>query len=139
MVRVPSSGTPNKGCERASEDEMPRELDADTRIILSFIAEGYERLDDAEAQLNQLGDARDAERLNSVFRLFHSVKGSAAFLGFENIKKLTHEAEALIELFIKRKLSVSPESLDVIFATVDSLRDMNRRVGKGSQRRSLRR
>ncbi len=102
---------------------MKKEIDDETKeIIVSFIAEGYERLDDAEAQLGKLGDGEDSGRLNSVFRLFHSVKGSAGYLGFEAIKSLTHEAEALLEVLIKGKIEPTAESLDVIYSTIDLLR-----------------
>jgi two-component system chemotaxis sensor kinase CheA len=104
---------------------MPKKIDDDTReIINSFVSEGYERLDDSETQLSRLGNGDDAGKLHSVFRLFHSVKGSAGYLGFENIKHLTHEAETLLEAFLKEKFAMSQESLDVIFATIDSLRGM---------------
>ena len=104
---------------------MKKHVDDDTReIIVSFISEGYERLDDAEAKLESLGTGDDVACLNSIFRLFHSVKGSAGFLGFENIKLLTHEAEALLEVFLKEKAAVSQEALDVIYQTIDALRSM---------------
>jgi two-component system, chemotaxis family, sensor kinase CheA len=110
---------------------MKKKVDDETKeIIVSFIAEGYERLDDAEAQLGKLGDAEDTSRLNSVFRLFHSVKGSAGYLGFEAIKGLTHEAEALLEVFLKEKIATTAESLDVIFSTIDTLRSLIRIVEK---------
>lgn len=103
--------------------KLKKEVDPETKeIIESFIAEAYERLDDAEIQLEKLGCADDSTCLNSVFRLFHSVKGSAGFLGFENIKSLTHEAETLLEVFLKGKIDVDPDSLDVILKTIDSLR-----------------
>jgi len=104
---------------------MAKILDEDTKeIISSFIAEGHERLDDAEAKLAGLGRDDDVEILNSAFRLFHSVKGSAGFLDFENVKSLTHEAETLLEVFLKEKIAHTPGSLDVLFETVDVLRSM---------------
>jgi two-component system chemotaxis sensor kinase CheA len=108
---------------------MRRNVDDDTKeIILSFIAEGDERLDDAEAKLEKLGGDEDGEILNAVFRLFHSVKGSAGFLGFEAIKTLTHEAEALLEVFIKEKIPYTQDALDVVYRTIDVLREMVRAV-----------
>jgi two-component system chemotaxis sensor kinase CheA len=108
---------------------MRKEVDAETKeIIVSFIAEAFERLDDAEVQLGKLGDTDESSRLSAVFRLFHSVKGSAGYLGFEGIKSLTHEAEALLEVFIKEKIALSPESLDVIYATIDILRSLIKTV-----------
>jgi two-component system chemotaxis sensor kinase CheA len=104
---------------------MKRTVDDDTReIIQSFIAEGYERLDDAEAKLQGLGGDGDREILNAVFRLFHSVKGSAGFLEFERIKSLTHEAEALLEVFIKEGIPYTQDSLDVVYDTIDALREL---------------
>jgi chemotaxis protein histidine kinase CheA len=70
----------------------------------------------------------DGEILNAVFRLFHSVKGSAGFLGFEAIKTLTHEAEALLEVFIKEKIPYTQDALDVVYRTIDVLREMVRAV-----------
>jgi two-component system chemotaxis sensor kinase CheA len=102
---------------------MTREVDAETReIIDSFVAEGYERLDDAEVHMEKLG--ADPGGLASVFRLFHSVKGSAGYLGFENVKVLTHEAETLLEHFISRGTGVEPEAFDLILKTIDTLRAM---------------
>ncbi len=108
---------------------MRRTVDDDTKeILLSFIAEGYERLDDAEAKLQKLGGGDDREILNAVFRLFHSVKGSAGFLELERIKSLTHEAEALLEVFIKEGVPYTQDALDVVYDTIDALRDMVRQV-----------
>ncbi len=102
-----------------------RKVDNQTaEIIASFVAEGFERLDDAEAQLGQLDKSCNDDCLNSVFRLFHSVKGSAGFLGFEAIKLLTHDAETLLEVFIKGREALSPDALDVIYQTIDLLRKM---------------
>ncbi len=104
---------------------MQKKIDDETReILLSFVAEGYERLDDSEAQLSKIGDGDNTQELNSVFRLFHSVKGSAGYLGFENIKALTHEAETLLDVFLKEKIKADAESLDVIYATIDVLRSL---------------
>ncbi len=105
---------------------MDAPLDDETReIIISFIEEGYERLDDAESQLSTLDDGGDrTPKLNSVFRLFHSVKGSAGYLGFDHIKGLTHEAETLLDVFLKERVDPTPESIDIVFETVDILRKL---------------
>ncbi len=108
---------------------MRKDVDDDTReIIESFIVEAHERFDDAEAGLERLGSGDDVESLNMVFRLFHSVKGSAGFLEFDRVKTLTHEAEALLEVFIKEKIPYTQEALDVIYQTIDVLRDMVKAV-----------
>jgi len=104
---------------------MPKSIDDETREILSsFVAEGYERLDDSEAQLARIDTNDCMSQLNSVFRLFHSVKGSAGFLGLDNVKRLTHEAETLLDVFLKEHAPVTQDSLDVIFTTIDALRKL---------------
>jgi two-component system chemotaxis sensor kinase CheA len=104
---------------------MKRTVDDDTKeIIESFIAEAYERLDEAEAKLEKLGGPEDREIFNAVFRLFHSVKGSAGFLNFERIKTLTHQAETLLDGFIKEGLPCTQEALDVVYTTIDLLREL---------------
>lgn len=117
---------------------MAQHIDEETReIIISFISEGYERLDDAESELEKLDaalrgqnpdDAENIRRFNSIFRLFHSVKGSAGYLNFEHIKALTHEAEALLEVFIKGGAKPTPASFDIMFRTIDVLRELVRLV-----------
>lgn len=111
---------------------MGAPLDDETReIIISFIEEGYERLDDAENQLSKLDDGDDkTAKLNSVFRLFHSVKGSAGYLGFDHIKRLTHVAETLLDTFLKEHFEPTPDSIDAVFHTIDVLRNLISTVEK---------
>lgn len=106
-----------------------KHVDDETREILeSFIAEAYERLDDAETVLSKAGCEAESECLGTVFRLFHSVKGSAAFLDLNSVRELTHEAETLLEVHIKGGINVTNDSLDVIFQTIDMLRTLVKTV-----------
>ncbi len=100
-------------------------MDEETREILdSFVSEGYERLDDSESQLSRLEAGNETAVLNSVFRLFHSVKGSAGYLGLDHVKGLTHEAETLLDVFLKEKVPITTEALDVVYETIDILRKL---------------
>jgi len=102
-----------------------KQVDDETREILeSFIAEAYERLDDAETVLSKAGCDAESECLGTVFRLFHSVKGSAAFLDLNSVRELTHEAETLLEVHIKGGIAVTSDSLDIMFQTIDMLRTL---------------
>jgi len=56
------------------------ELDDETKeIIESFVAEGRDMLDDAENKIISLEDGGNEDVINTIFRLFHSLKGSAGF------------------------------------------------------------
>lgn len=105
---------------------MKKELDETTKeIILSFISEGNERLDDAEVQMSKLEPGvLDSAKLNTIFRLFHSLKGSASFLNFDNISNLTHMAETLLSAVIKGTIPLTHESIDLIYGSIDALRKL---------------
>ncbi len=71
----------------------------DITLLQDFIDESEEHLDEMEAGLLSLEDAPDdKDKLNDVFRSVHSIKGSAEYIGAENIARLTHKLENLLEL-----------------------------------------
>ncbi|MEI6126215.1 MAG: Hpt domain-containing protein, partial [Pseudomonadota bacterium] len=100
-------------------------VDEDREMIQGFVADGRELLDEIEPKLIELqescntGGATDAERLNSVFRLFHSLKGAAGFLNLHNVTKVTHEAENLLNLLRENRIILTPGRTDVLCRTCD--------------------
>ncbi|NPV39508.1 Signal transduction histidine kinase CheA [Brevinematales bacterium NS] len=93
-------------------------------IIDAFVSEGYERLEEAENQLPHIQEAYHEQIVQTLFRLFHSLKGSAGYLNFENIKNLTHEAESLLDIFRKTGIKPSAEDVDLIYKAMDFLRQL---------------
>ncbi|MCD8350446.1 MAG: chemotaxis protein CheA [Planctomycetaceae bacterium] len=74
----------------------------------------YSRLDDVDER---------TEIVNRVFRHFHSIKGSAGFVGLHDIARLTHEAETLLEQFRKAPEKIIPQAdITLLCRTVDLLR-----------------
>ncbi len=72
-------------------------LPDDRELLPDFLAEGSEYLCAAEVALLRLEeDPTDEEALNTVFRAFHTVKGTAAFLGLTHIVTFAHAAESLL-------------------------------------------
>jgi len=72
--------------------------DADPEILSEFISETLEHLQNSEACLLKLEtEPNNQENLNSVFRAFHSTKGTSSFLGLGRIKDLAHHAEMLLD------------------------------------------
>ncbi len=45
----------------------------------------------------------DQENINEIFRIMHTIKGSSAMMGFDNISKLTHSAEDLFSILRDKK------------------------------------
>jgi two-component system, chemotaxis family, sensor kinase CheA len=102
----------------------------DSELIQSFLTESMEMLDDAEPKLIDLQRVADStgavdnEMVNSIFRAFHSIKGSAGFLQMKNISAVTHEAETLLDRFRKGKTHPTSESTNILFRACDVIRKL---------------
>ncbi len=102
----------------------------DSELIQAFLTESTEMLDDAEPKLIDLQHvsestgAVDNEVVNSIFRAFHSIKGSAGFLQMKNISAVTHEAETLLDRFRKGKTRPTPEYINILFRACDVIRKL---------------
>ncbi len=99
-------------------------------LLRGFVDEGLEMLDEVEPYLIELekssetDDGLDPEVLNTIFRLFHSLKGGASFLDLVSIQAVTHQAETLLEQFRKGKASISSHHIDLLTSTCDFLRQV---------------
>ncbi|MGH7560151.1 MAG: chemotaxis protein CheA [Gemmatimonadales bacterium] len=66
-----------------------------------------------------------------LFRSFHSIKGSAATLGFEGVADLAHVAEHLLEVVRSGAVAPSPAVVEVLFRAVDLLGQGVEAAGRG--------
>ena len=100
-------------------------MDQETEeLIQSFVEEGIELIADAEQHIEQLGKTADREVVHTIFRLFHSLKGSAGYLNFANIQAVTHEAEALLTIFQKGEAELTPRHSELLIEVIDFLRQL---------------
>lgn len=101
-------------------------------IIDEFVSEAYELLDDAEKSLNDLTENSEnyENAVDTIFRLFHSLKGSASFLNFSNVKEVTHVAENLLDKFKKKEISPGKKEIDVIYETFTVLEKLINSISK---------
>ena len=94
-------------------------------LTSGFLSESREMLDEVEPYLVELGmhssemGEVDEETVNLVFRLFHSLKGSAGFFQFSNIVEVTHIAETLLDLFRSGRAQMMPAHTDVLCRACD--------------------
>ena len=102
----------------------------DMSLIIEFVQEAREYIDEVEPTLIEIYNGSDevgvvdAELINSVFRLFHSMKGSAGFLALDAIASVTHEAETLLDKIRNNKLSLTVEITETLCKTLDLFREM---------------
>jgi len=109
-----------------------------TRFHESFFVESLEGLDATEAHVLALesgageGSAERDERLNAIFRGFHSIKGAAGSLGFEAISDFTHHVEEFLDGWRKGAAPVERHGLDTILACIDHARSLVNAARDGS-------
>jgi two-component system, chemotaxis family, sensor kinase CheA len=88
-----------------------------------FFAETQEHLANVEAILLRLDTkAPYPDDLNAIFRAVHSIKGSAAMLGHDDMAALTHLQESLLDLLRKGERPVAKGDVDAMLKAVDMLR-----------------
>lgn len=93
----------------------------------AFYAESFDALDSMESALLELDvGAPDPERINTIFRVAHSIKGGAATFGFKEITSFTHSLETLLDELRGGCRQVTTDILDQLLKSVDMLRDMLR-------------
>ena len=99
--------------------------DADIALITDFITESRDSLDASEAALLALdADPDDADAIDTVFRAFHTIKGTSAFLGLALITDLAHEAESLLSRARDRQIRCTGGYAGLALKAVDLLRTL---------------
>ncbi len=105
--------------------------DEQVEIVLEFINEARELIEDLEpdiigldkmAENDELSED-DVATLNSIFRLFHSIKGGAGFLQFTNIVHTTHTAENLLDGIRAGSTKLTANHVDLLCKSCDFTKD----------------
>ena len=90
-----------------------------------FFEEADELVESMEAELlEMLGDPDDPERINTVFRAAHSIKGGSATFGFDPIAKFTHVMETLMDEVRDGARRAEPDLIDLLLKATDCVRTM---------------
>ncbi len=94
-------------------------------IFEGFVVETNELLDALQQDLMALEDQpENYDLLNSIFRNFHTIKGTSGFMGFDDIAGITHHAEDLLNKFRKQELQVTIQCIDVLLDVWDIISKM---------------
>jgi two-component system chemotaxis sensor kinase CheA len=94
-----------------------------------FFEEGFEALDTMESALLKLDvGAPDPERINTIFRVAHSIKGGSATFGFTAIASFTHSLETMLDEMRSGRMHVTQAISDILLKSVDVMREMLRAV-----------
>lgn len=111
-----------------SMDDMGDELN---EILEEFFTEADENLDTLEQDLIKLealaddgGAGTDQETVDRIFRMLHTLKGGAGFLGLEKIAKLAHSGENLLDEVRQGRVQVTKPVMDALLQTTDMLKQL---------------
>jgi len=97
----------------------------DVPLVIDFVSESNEHLESAESDLLTIEEnPEDMERINSIFRAFHTIKGVAGFLNLKQIGSLAHATENLLDLARKGELTLGGISVDLVFEAMDVMKRM---------------
>ncbi len=98
----------------------------------AFKEEAYELLAELETSLLELEEnPGDLELIGRVFRAMHTIKGSGAMFGFDDIAAFTHEVETVFDMVRNGKLAVTKELVNLTLAARDQITAMLDASGAG--------
>jgi two-component system, chemotaxis family, sensor kinase CheA len=92
------------------------------QYLSMFIDEANDHLQAMNENLLALESSpQDISIVQSIFRSAHTLKGMSATMGFEDLAKLTHEAENVLDLVRNNKLQMNAYIFDAMFKSLDAL------------------
>lgn len=114
----------------ASNNNFQVSEDIDLEMVKEFIIECNDLLDSAEVALLDLeSNPGDQELINTVFRAFHTIKGTSAFMGLDPISDFTHLAETLLSNVRDGDLDFDRASADISLDSIDVIKKLLEIVG----------
>ncbi len=122
---APPAPTAPKPVAKAESVACQLPDDADTGLLGEFVTECLEYIEGAEASLLDLETDHDnLEAVNVVFRAFHTIKGTSAFLGLVSISELAHKAESLLSRVREGEIRCTGGYADLSLRSIDMLKDL---------------
>ncbi len=89
----------------------------------AFKEEAYELLTELESSLLELDEnPADMELIGRVFRAMHTIKGSGAMFGFDDIAAFTHNVETVFDLVRNGEIAVDKSLISLTLSARDQIR-----------------
>ncbi len=105
----------NDGLDKSEKDQLRQ----------TFREEALELLLELETSLIELEKTPgDMDIISSVFRAFHTLKGSGAMCGFDEISQFTHHIETIYNLVRDKKIGADKPLIDLTLASCDLIHRM---------------
>jgi two-component system, chemotaxis family, sensor kinase CheA len=113
---LPGMGTPPAGWSGMNDNR---------EFIEEFLVESGECLDQLDRDLIALEERPDdSQRLASIFRTVHTIKGNSGFFGFSKLGALTHSGEHLLGRLRDGKIRLNDRVTGTLYSMVDAVRSI---------------
>ncbi len=123
-VEPPVEATPEPAAAAPHPANVARD-DETLQMMVDFLHEGEDGLSRADQILIEVEqEGSDADKVNSLFRVFHSLKGVAGFLGLQEITTLAHKSENVLNAVRQNTLTLAGPVLDLIFDATEMMRHL---------------
>jgi len=97
-------------------------------LLSEFLAETSDQLECVETQLVQFEqDPSNAALIGSIFRLVHTIKGTASFLDLNRLQAVAHAAENLLGE-LRDGASPTADAVSTILSTIDRIKELLRAI-----------
>ncbi|MBP5402559.1 MAG: chemotaxis protein CheA [Treponema sp.] len=95
------------------------------QVASVFFDEANELLDNLEGYLLTLEtEPENQEVISAVFRSMHTIKGSSAMFGFDEISKFTHKMESTFDMVRNGIVPVTPQLINLTLKARDHIRSL---------------
>jgi two-component system, chemotaxis family, sensor kinase CheA len=115
---APQSPTP-----QLVKTTVDRPFTGDASLLSDFINESRDHTHSAETSLLELEtDPTVAEKIDGVFRAWHTIKGVAAFMHLKEIQALAHGMESIMDKARKHEMQLQAHCIDMLLEGNDCLK-----------------
>ncbi|WP_166504026.1 chemotaxis protein CheA [Carboxydothermus islandicus] len=100
----------------------------------TFVSEAQELLEQLEPLILDLEINSSEETINALFRIAHTLKGSAGIAGINSVKEFTHYLETVLEALRNQEIEISGNVVDLLLEAFDHLGELITALTLGEER-----
>ena len=94
-----------------------------------FFQEADEQLQLLDEDLIRLEkEGADMELLQGIFRAAHTLKGSSAMVGLEDMSRVAHAAETVLDKLRNKTLTIDTDVIDALLNSLDILKILRQNI-----------
>jgi len=104
-------------------------MDDMDRYKQEFLQEAREYLDVMNQNFIRVENG-DLDALNEIFRVAHTIKGMAGFMGYKNLENLCHKLESVMGKIRDGEIPANEEVVDIMLKSVDKIEEILNKIEK---------